>query len=137
MKYKTRSILVLIAVLGWQCALEPVTIGESCTFEKECTVNASTEDATCIQESINGESSGWPGGYCSADCSDNSSLCSDNSTCVLLGADSLCLSDCAADSDCRVNYVCETVLFVCLPDCRDGFDCGDRFTCNQTNGLCQ
>ena len=82
---------------------------------------------------------GWPGGYCSKDCS--TTACPLGSTCVAT-MPPVCLSQCTGpqmgQSTCRASYLCYddgTGKGVCLPRCTSNADCGAQ-VCNMTSGYC-
>ncbi len=73
------------------------SIGSACTTDQDC------GGRTCRS------SSSFPGGYCTENCvlSDSGS-CPTGSTCVDHGGSSICLRECADDTECRSGYVCLT-----------------------------
>ncbi|MBK7857674.1 MAG: S8 family peptidase [Archangiaceae bacterium] len=84
---------------------------------------------------------GFPGGYCTQDCS--SAACPLGARCVS-GADfAFCLASCsgvrAGQSDCRGGYVCEddgTGSGVCIPACTGDAAC-EPSTCDLSTGYCR
>ncbi len=104
-----------------------VGIGDACT-------STCSNGAVCL-------TTGWPGGYCSADCTTAS--CPLGSTC--LGSTSpVCLSQCTGpdvgQSTCRTSYVCYndgTGKGVCLARCNSSPECGTGFVCNIATGYCE
>ena len=96
-----------------------------------------TGQAVCIPETLSdGGSSGFPGGYCSAACSTDPSVCSADggALCIMLSRSYVCERVCSApwagQSSCRSGYVCYGYQLryldggstaatdgVCEPDC--------------------
>ncbi len=132
-------------------------IGSECATDTDCQAMGAFTQGLCftpVDENMN--PSGWPAGYCTANCTDNQNLC--GTTGICLGVDqqgnALCFDRCAAggmgQSDCRADYVCEqfvrnladggteaSVDGYCSPDCRaPGVGCGTGQTCNQ-QGYCE
>ena len=81
-------------------------VGDSCNADGDC-----TSGLACNPLAI-----GFPSGYCSADCS-ASGTCASGGQCTTLSSGSkVCASTCAADADCRKDYVCcATEGNVCVP----------------------
>ncbi len=105
------------------------SLGESCAQNGDCA------SASCLPEST-----GFPGGYCTAPCSNNG--CPDNGECVSnydpTGA-STCVSTCRGNTDCRNGYLCVQVPgapSVCMPPCTKVNWCNRGERCNQQSGLC-
>lgn len=105
-----------------------------------CTA-ASTCEGFCLAESQFGQSTGYLGGYCTANCGNGVSCTS--GVCItetLLGqTSSNCRSTCtgAGQGTCRTGYVCTPTGF-CRPNCNNGgllSACGSGQVC-QSNGLC-
>ena len=101
-------------------------IGGACT-------TSCPNNATCL-------TTGWPGGYCSKDCS--TSTCPVGSTCVG-SMTQFCVSQCtgpnAGQSTCRASYVCYddgTGKGMCLPRCNNDPECAP-LVCNLGNGYCE
>ena len=103
--------------------------------------SACTDDSTCGQGGICG--TGFPGGYCTQDCSTTS--CPLASKCLSGETVSLCLDTCTAPragrSTCRQDYVCEndgTGQGVCIPACTTIQDfCDAPLRCNASSGYCE
>jgi hypothetical protein len=103
-------------------------IGAACAGDDDC------QTGYCIPAEIDGVSTAWPGGICTAVCED---ACPTGSTCVSFGDVGLCMADCVPGVlPCRERYACHPELELCLPDCRDTWDCGSRFVCDQESGGC-
>ncbi len=75
--------------------------GDACASTGDC---AGGENGFCISEAGNG----FPGGYCTVDCTADEALCVAGSSCAALSdTQSLCLDDCMNTSDCRGDgYAC-------------------------------
>ncbi len=75
--------------------------GDACASTGDC---AGGENGFCISEA----GSGFPGGYCTVDCTADEALCVAGSSCAALSdTQSLCLDDCMNTSDCRGDgYAC-------------------------------
>jgi hypothetical protein len=81
----------------------PGKIGESCRTATDCQAGLS----------CNSSDQGYPGGYCTADCSVNSCAAG---ACTTVGAADLCAAQCKDDSGCRQGYACcATMNNVCVP----------------------
>ncbi|MBS1153235.1 MAG: Extracellular serine protease, partial [Myxococcaceae bacterium] len=105
---------------------EAAGIGAACT-------STCPNNATCL-------TSGWPGGYCSQDCS--AAACPLGSTCVGTTTQ-FCVSQCTApqagQSSCRASYVCYddgTGKGMCLPRCNNDPECAP-LVCNLGTGYCE
>ena len=104
-------------------------IGAGCVQATDCTATPGTPFC-----------GNFPGGYCSADCSANPSLCGAGGTCVDLGGGNVdCLGTCGSAVDCRAGYRCVSAgtANVCVPKCQSANDCGGATpVCDQTSGNC-
>ena len=104
-------------------------IGAACNQPSDCTATPGTPFC-----------GNFPGGYCSTDCSANSSICGTGATCVDLGAGaSDCLGSCTSASNCRPGYRCAPAgaTSVCVPQCQSNNDCGGSTpVCDTTSGNC-
>ena len=121
--------LALIMISPAACKTGSGLVGQTCADKSDCA------SGYCLADIYRGESTGWVGGYCSELCTDASD-CPQGSGCHQLETgNSLCLSFCRTDRDCRENYLCDPEWKVCLPDCRQGWDCGSRREC-LSNGHC-
>ncbi|HET9751481.1 MAG TPA: hypothetical protein VFP52_00915 [Myxococcales bacterium] len=81
----------------------PGKIGESCRTSGDC-----SSGLICNSSEV-----GFPGGYCTADCSANT--CSVGA-CTTVGTTDLCVAQCTDDSACRKGYACcATMNNVCVP----------------------
>jgi hypothetical protein len=77
----------------------PTMVGAPCASDVSC----GGPPAFCITEQMNG----FPGGYCSQDCSARGAPCPPNATCHDVGmGNSICLEDCATMANCRAGYEC-------------------------------
>ncbi|MBS1153623.1 MAG: family peptidase, partial [Myxococcaceae bacterium] len=120
-----------------------VLVGSPCTSVQSC---RPPQNAICIQESQFGQPTGYPGGYCTAQCG-ASNPCSGGEcvTELVFGtSQSSCRASCAApgtgQSTCRAGYVCvgTTPPGYCRPACGNGGlaacgtgqQCGDAGYCN-------
>jgi hypothetical protein len=80
----------------------PGALGEACRTNADCPGGLS-----CTSQ-------GYPGGFCSASCTD-SSTCGAGA-CTAIGAAQLCAATCTADAQCRQQYgCCPTLGNVCVP----------------------
>lgn len=94
----------------------PAEYGAACSAEVPC-----TGDLLCVF------ASGFPGGYCSIDCT--SAACGAGSICDRRTGPPLCLATCASDSECRDGYQCWRGA--CRPRCDTvPAICGDDATCD-------
>jgi hypothetical protein len=126
-----------------------VAAGTPCTQTGQC---QPPQNGLCIQESIAGQTTGYPGGYCTTPCGMGQPSCNfANSLCVtesFFGASqSTCRASCTGvgtQSTCRTGYVCQpsTVSVApgfCRPKCNNGgalSACPTGQTCNMTTGAC-
>ncbi len=124
MKY----LLLMCVFLLAGCAAEKET-GEACSEKTEC------RSRYCILSSYYDVFSGWPGGYCTESCVQDSD-CSPAAACKKLTNGSYCLAKCTQPSDCRADYICDPEWAVCLPDCNKGWDCGTENKCDTATGVC-
>ncbi len=89
----------------------PEWVGDACFAQNQCGAGA----GFCIDED-----SGFPGGYCSAECGAGRPACPAGSICQDFGEpDGFCLDVCAGNADCRPSYECTRLPFsaerVCWP----------------------
>ena len=108
------ATLLLASSAACSDSREPTTTtgpdtGAACATPEDC-----DEGLTCI------DSDRFPGGYCSALCSDAS--CPEGARCVAGFGAKLCLAECTADGDCRDGYQCWAG--VCQPTCESDGECG-------------
>ncbi|AGP36600.1 hypothetical protein BE04_32925 [Sorangium cellulosum] len=125
----------------------------SCTSDAQCTEvgvcddywdacyspdgSACTEDSVCSGEwCLSQAQYGFPGGYCSGFCGDGIGECTGGGTCYIDPGDTtgICLTPCAADSDCRDGYICDADN-TCWPGCTSDAQCSDGYVCSPT-GRC-
>lgn len=119
----------VVAPQGNVSGNESRLIGTTCTM-----------DDTCGEGGVCG--TGFPGGYCTKDCS--IAACPIGSKCLSGANVSLCLDTCNAPrggrSSCRQDYVCEddgAGQGVCIPSCAAVQDfCDAPQTCNAGTGYC-
>jgi hypothetical protein len=120
----------------------PPGSGESFVGHPCLSVNDCPTGDFCVPAAVNGQSTGWTGGYCVAPCGGGQNSCRGcpvGSSCVVAGAEgeSYCLQDCAAQSGCRTGYACSSkpdtshgTRSVCTPPqgCQGDGDCpvGER-----------
>jgi hypothetical protein len=122
-------------------------VGDACTGDLRC---RPPNSGFCIAETVFGQPTGWPGGYCSATC--NGTACPGGSTCVDVedgpATNLVCLETCPAprqgQSTCRFGYVCEVNFQsaggpgICIPRCNTiGFNCFSNTTCDAASGYCR
>ncbi len=108
-----------------------------------CTDNASCGAGVCFTVA-----DGWPGGYCSQQCTGSGgSPCPAQSTCYDDACNAqgcFCLKDCRPGyGDCRQGYTCEPLTGGkgrCRPSCASNADCQSpacpTCTCRTCDGLC-
>ncbi|MCS6798435.1 MAG: hypothetical protein NZ898_07890 [Myxococcota bacterium] len=100
---------------------------------RPCAGGADCASGLCI-----GEGDGFPGGYCTADCSGGGS-CPEGSTCVPVDRGiAICLASCdeAPPRECRAGYGCSVEAGgVCLPGCTDDGDCPSGSRCDPAGGF--
>ncbi|MBS1151193.1 MAG: Extracellular serine protease, partial [Myxococcaceae bacterium] len=122
-------------------------IGAGCLYDLQC---QPPSNGLCIPQTVLGTPTGWPGGYCTANCS--SVACAAGSSCVNAANANgtpnwLCLKSCAGprqgQSSCRTNYLCEfdpgnpVGQGICIPRCGSaGFTCWSGTTCSAATGYC-
>ncbi len=104
-------------------------VGSACESAAMC-------DSICIEEDM-----GFPGGYCTTECTGDD--CPDGSICTQVGRGFfLCLDECDPSSEertCREGYGCASSFMldgpVCIPGCYDDTDCPSGLTCNPDGGF--
>jgi cysteine-rich repeat protein len=101
-----------------------------------CTEAATCQGGACISE----VDFGWPGGHCSATCSDTEA-CASGGECITFveTGDSYCLKACdPAGNECGAGYKCLDLgdVAVCVAGCTDNAQCKDLPSCNTDQGLC-
>ena len=117
-----------------------VPIGNECSVDADCGAGGVCLSA---QGDVFGLGGGFPGGYCSAPCTNS---CAAGAVCVGTSADNRhCLKACSPGplgGDCgpRPELGCspfsdDATRGFCLADCNLGGDCGDR-VCEPALGLC-
>lgn len=78
-------------------------IGDACTSDGQCTA-----DGVCLNNPAMPNQ--FPGGYCTAACSETQA-CAVGSSCITFGmgasARNRCLDDCVTNADCRSGYTCQ------------------------------
>ncbi len=128
---------------GMPPAMDGGSVGAPCTSGAGC----AGMGAICIQETQFGQMTGYPGGYCTAQCSAaNACVSGECVTETVFGqAQSTCRASCAASgtpqSNCRTGYVCVAApggtTGYCRPNCANGglAACGAGQTCGAT-GFC-
>jgi len=108
----------------------PGQLGGVCGASSDCPLGGGAFCAT-----------GYPGGYCSIDCTADHTVCGAAGICVAFsGGFDDCLSKCATRRDCRAGYACAGLSggagAVCAPACVTNADCGAALACDRTSGLC-
>ena len=102
-------------------------VGASCSTGMDC------DGGVCV--------TGWPSGYCSAQCS-QSVACPGGSTCYQLNSSQgpvlVCLDDCASSADCRPGYACVVTQGrgACGPACSSDAECAQGYVCDSSTGQC-
>ena len=124
-----------------------VPVGSACTTQSQC---QPPFNATCIQEVLGGQATGYTGGYCTRQCS-TSNPCTTGGVCItesFFGAtQSSCRATCAQvgmPSSCRTGYACAPGPGSVTGFCRARCDvmgalssCAAGQMCNVSTGLCQ
>ncbi len=121
----------------------PLPIGGACGNTGPCL------NGFCVPEGGITGPTGFPGGYCSANCN-NGAMCPAGATCVQSDAIGVPTKTCFAvcptaevgtQSICRTGYVCAPggQDAYCAPKCTNGglAACPSQRMCNPTTGLCQ
>ena len=105
-------------------------VGDACPESTACAGDAL---AMCIPNELSTGEPGFPDGYCTVAC--DAAECPEGSGCYDLGNELvLCLDSCAADTDCRSQYICAE-FGACWPSC-ETFGCPDGLVC-AANGHCE
>ena len=120
-----------------QCSYQP----ESCTppkIELSPVGGSCDADSECISGTYDGECiTTWPGGYCSADCS-NDTHCPGSSVCAKCEYSKWgrCRAVCSTASDCESGYLCNSGK--CYPHCElaSSSYCGEFNVCDNSSGKC-
>lgn len=131
-------------------------IGGACTTDVDCNPGDFDKGLCFAPVDENMQPSGWPLGYCTADCTELNDVCGNTGMCLGINqqGDALCFDKCAeggaGQSDCRTDYVCEHYLRglpdggqeqstdgYCSPNCNaPGVGCGSGTTCTP-EGYCE
>jgi hypothetical protein len=84
-------------------------IGTACSTDTQCQADGRMASGFCFEETLDGGSTGFTGGYCMADCSTTGN-CPNDAICLGTQTQAFCFALCAASgqgqSDCRSGYVC-------------------------------
>lgn len=131
-------------------------VGGPCLTNEDC----ADSGAVCYPEMLNGESTGFIGGYCMIwNCT--AGACPAGSQCLQVGAggEMACMATCATNAECRddegygcldpgmcfaycgqdapcpTNYACDAAKSMCKPDCQSG-SCPGDLVCGDS-GLCE
>lgn len=107
------------------CGPSTPQIGIACSQDFQCGPNA-----YCLASDY-----GFPGGYCSADCSTS---CPDGNLCVDGGRTNFCVDSCSSIADCRQGYDCLDMgdgTKACYPSCTVS-GCEVGATCDAATGEC-
>jgi hypothetical protein len=100
-----------------------------------CATDADCGGGTCYPERIDGEPTGFVGGYCLVfDCSETVACPAGSECWGLQDGGTVCLDSCTRTSDCRAGYACDDQA--CLPSCTAD-SCPAGYVCNATSGLCE
>jgi len=125
-----------------------VPTGSPCTTTQQCNP---PQGAFCLSESLAGQTTGYTGGYCTAQCG-MGTVCANGALCITEtffgAAQSTCRAGCSqpgTQSTCRTGYVCTASGSSAQPGyCRARCNvmgalsaCQNGQTCNATTGLCQ
>ncbi|XXU40415.1 hypothetical protein WME93_17605 [Sorangium sp. So ce1000] len=87
----------------------------------------------CLEEI----SSGFPSGYCTSACRDDTD-CLGGGVCVRVDAESdlaICIAGCETAADCRDGYECSPAG-MCLPNCTSDAQCTEVGSCHEASGGC-
>jgi hypothetical protein len=87
-------------------------VGQACSTTAGCPLGPF---AVCYTAAF-----GFPGGYCTIDCSANRGTCTGDSVCINAGGvGDVCADTCGSNADCRSGYTCQDALgdgtLVCAP----------------------
>lgn len=97
----------------------------SCGGSSGATGDSCSKDQTCNGGLCLTDNDGFPGGYCTSDCSVEA--CQEDASCQASGAMQLCMKTCQAKSDCRSDYMCFGGY--CRPSCKSDVECGVGYGC--------
>ncbi|HYX90885.1 MAG TPA: hypothetical protein VE782_04950, partial [Myxococcaceae bacterium] len=130
-------------------------IGTACGMDAQCKADGGMPTGFCAEETFDGGSTGFTGGYCMADCS-TTGYCPDDAVCIGFSqTQAFCTALCAApeqgQSGCRSGYVCNGYVVLlpdggtqpstdgfCFPRCDNpGPGCPTGSMCNASTGYCQ
>ena len=133
-------------------------LGEPCANDAQCQFDGGFPWGFCRRATNDeGSATGWPEGYCSADCSEQRQICGLTGVCLRASGETedSCFDRCqnggGGQSTCRTGYVCEqfteelpdggtqpSVSGHCIPDCRSaGFVCESGTACDTATGYCR
>lgn len=111
----------------------PRQTGATCNVDGDCDSNY------CLDE----PNQQFPGGVCSAACTNNSAVCGSSAICIVSADpmfDSVCLQKCSTNFDCRADYFCSDVTNstekICLPRCTAVSLCTAPEVCDTYSGDC-
>lgn len=123
-------------------------IGGACETVGDCMFSVATN---CRRETMDGGSTGWAGGYCTATClvligfsCPDYAYCNNPGSLSLGTCEALCTNSGSGQSTCRPGYVCERLRSVdagdnrgiCVRNCHNAAGiCGTTQTCNSL-GYC-
>lgn len=96
-------------------AIQPGEVGSACQRDGDCDAVVTGGFGGILDGICRGESDGYPGGSCSAECSGPTRECGPRALCIR----GLCERICSEDADCRLDeaYECRGFLArVCQPD---------------------
>ncbi len=126
--------------------MQETNSGAACMMDGDCM--AGTLQPFCILPTdMNGQPSGWEGGYCTAIGCNGDAACGTNKVCVTIDqmGTRACFQGCTPANNgagvCRMSYQCLDVsggqgVGVCFPNCTDNADCNTGQTCNTATGQC-
>ena len=118
-------------------------VGASCQTSADC-----PGGAWCIPPVLQGQQTGFTGGYCAFPCDPSACPCPSGSSCEPIDnqGDYLCFAACdaaGADAGCRSAYSCQPQASgpaVCLPACQSDQDCQNGgppgSICDTQTGVC-
>lgn len=118
---------------GGAPATQPAGLGATCLADADCA------GSVCLSE----HDTGWPGGFCSANCDASQPTCQGTGKCVDTGQpEGVCILPCTSNGgECRSGYECLDVLgdgslMGCIPSCSADAQCPALGSCDPARRLC-
>ena len=117
--------VLIFGLLGTACGSESRVLPPDPNPGADCASSADCIELSCIDDAR------FPGGYCSAFCTD--APCPNGARCIDGFGSRLCLVECTSTEDCRDGYQCWAG--VCRPSCVADEECGTAGA-SCTDGRC-